>query len=87
MSYTVASLMGGPARSRRGPLVLNSEFVYLLQIQPELGAGAKEVCQPKGCVAGNRTPSVEDFGDAVGRDGDLSGERRSTHAEFMQFFG
>ena len=44
------------------------------------------MCEAQGRVAGDDPPSVENCGNAVGGDADLSGQRSRAHAGFGEFF-
>jgi hypothetical protein len=67
-------------------LLGEAQFVEALQIEPELGAGAKEVSEAEGCVAGDRAGTVEDLSDPVGGDANFSGELSGAHVERIQLF-
>jgi hypothetical protein len=63
------------------------EFVEALKIQPEFCARAKEVSGAQGRIAGNGPLTIQNPGDAVGWDGQLTRQLGRAHAEFFQFFG
>src|SRR6266852_1151832 len=65
----------------------NSHIVEGLQVQPELRAGAKEMTQPQGRIAGNAACAVQDLCHAVGRHENLSRQFRGTHLQRLQFLG
>ena len=64
-----------------------AQLVELLQVQPELRAGAEEVGQAQGGVAGDGAPAVEDSGYAVGWNLDVPGKRGGAHVELFQLLG
>jgi len=68
-----------------GPLLGEAQVVEALQIEPELGAGAEEVSEAEGHVAGDRA-SAQDLGHAVGWYADLSRELGGARVERVQFF-
>jgi hypothetical protein len=43
-----------------------------LKVEPELGTGLKPVAEAQGGVAGHGALALNNLGDAVGRDGELS---------------
>src|SRR6185503_18982505 len=59
----------------------------LLQVEPELCAGAKPVAEPDRGVGGDRTRTIDDASDPVDRDVDVARQRRRAHAESLQLIG
>ena len=76
--------VGSSLISPAGFLFGKAQLVELLQVQPELRAGAEEVGQAQGGVAGDCPPAVEDCGYAVGGNLDLPGECCGAHFELSQ---
>lgn len=70
-----------------GLFVGEAEVVEGLQIEPELDAGAEEVSETQGRIAGDRAGAVQDLGDAVGRHAELACKFSCAHIESVQFFG
>lgn len=58
-----------------------------LEVEPELGAGAEEMGEAQGGIAGDAAGAVEDLRDAVGGHAELAGEFGGAHVERLQFFG
>ena len=50
------------------PLPPRSQVVLSLQVQPKARAVAKVTAKPRRRVSGDRPPSVQDVGDATGRN-------------------
>src|SRR5579871_2947661 len=46
----------------------NRDVVLALQIKPELRTVSEVTAEPHGCVGGNRTPAIQNVGDAARRD-------------------
>jgi hypothetical protein len=67
-------------------LLGEAQVVEALQIEPELGAGAEEVSEAEGRVAGGRAGAVQDLGHAVRWYADLPRELGGAHIERVQFF-
>ena len=63
-----------------------AQLVELLQVEPELCAGAKSVAEPDRGVGGDRTRTVDDPSDLVDRDADVVRQRRRAHANSLQLF-
>jgi hypothetical protein len=70
-----------------GFLLREAEVVKSLEIEPELGAGAKEMSEPQSCVARDGARPMQDLRDSVGRHVELSRECGGAHIECFQFFG
>jgi hypothetical protein len=70
-----------------GFLLGEPQVIEILQIEPKLGAGAKEMSEAQGRVAGNRARPVQDLRDAIGGHADLSRQFRRAHFERFQFLG
>jgi hypothetical protein len=68
-------------------LLGNSEFVQLLQIEPELGAGPEEMRQSQRTIAGDGALTVQDSRYPVRRHSELPAELGSTHVELDELFG
>src|SRR5271157_6465026 len=64
-----------------------ANFIEALQIQPELQRGPEEMCQAQGGVAGDGAVSVEDFGNAVGRNVEPARQLGGAHLQLAQFLG
>ena len=67
-------------------LLRDSYFEQTLQVQPEFGSGTKEMSETQSRVPGDGAPSVQDLGDAVGRDLELPRQLRRTHFKFAELF-
>jgi hypothetical protein len=68
-------------------LLRQANFIQALQVQPELRRGAEEMSQPQGGVAGNGAASVEDLGNAVGRNVEPARQLGGAQIQLEQFFG
>src|SRR5271168_3757839 len=78
--------------ARRGSSVAENrrdaaEVVESLEIEPELGAGAKKVGETEGGVAGNGAGAVENLRYAIGGHGDFARQFGGAEVERLQFFG
>jgi hypothetical protein len=69
-----------------GLLFGEADLIKALQIQPEFRGGAEEMGKAQGCIAGDGPPSIQDFGDSVGRDIQLPRKFGGAHAERFEFF-
>src|ERR1041385_2575893 len=65
-------------------LLGEAEFVELLQVQPEIGAGAEPVPEPQRRIRSDRALLVQDAGDAVRRNVELPRQLGGRHAAFLQ---
>jgi len=84
----VCAFEGGQGLDRFARLLLRqANFIEALQIQPKLRRGPKEMCQAQGGVAGDRAASMEDFGNAVGRNVEPARQLSRAHVQLAQFFG
>ena len=63
-----------------------ADLIKALQIQPEFRSRAKEMGQAQGRIAGDGAPSIQDFGDAVGRNIQLPRQFCGAHAQLFQLF-
>jgi hypothetical protein len=68
-------------------LLSYAEFIEALEIEPELGAGAKEMGEAQGGIARYGTRAIQDLGDAIGGDVEFACELSGAHAEGFEFFG
>lgn len=64
-----------------------AQFVKLLQVEAEFGAGAEEVAEAKGGISGDGTLAVENLGGPVGGHLDLPGEFGGAHVQRFELFG
>jgi hypothetical protein len=67
-------------------LLCEPQLVKALEIEPKLRAGAEEMSEAQGGIAGDGTSSIQDLGDAVGWHVNLSRKFRCAHIECLQFF-
>jgi hypothetical protein len=63
-----------------------TQFIKLLQIHPELRAGAKPMPETQRRIGGNTALAMDDAGDPVHRHLDLPRKLRRTDANLAQFF-
>jgi len=68
-------------------LLGEAKIVQTLQVEPELGAGAEEMGEAQGRIAGDRAGAVEDLRDAVSGHAKLARQLGGAHVERVQFFG
>lgn len=63
-----------------------AQIVDFLQVHPKVGAGAEPMREPQGRIGRDRSITVENAGDAIGRDFELSRELGSRNAKCREFF-
>jgi hypothetical protein len=65
---SLSALLEGSQNLDRSPRLLfgKPQFVKTLQIQPKLGARAKEMTKAQGCVTSNGALSIQNPGNAIG---------------------
>jgi hypothetical protein len=68
-------------------LLGNSEFVQLLQIEPEFSAGPEEMRQAQRTIAGDGALAIQNSSYPVRRHLELPAEFGSAHAELGELFG
>ena len=70
-----------------GFLLGDAQIVEALQIDPEFGTGAEEMRQAQRRVGGDVPASVQNLGDAIGWNLQLTCQLGGAHVEFLQFLG
>jgi hypothetical protein len=70
-----------------GFLLGDAQIVEALQIDPEFGTGAEEMCQAQCRVGCDVAASVQNLGDAIGWNLQLACQRGGAHVKFLQFLG
>jgi hypothetical protein len=66
-------------------LLSDTQIVEVLEVEPKLGCRPEEMRESKRCVTRYGSSSIQNLSDTVGGDIELSRERGSDHAEFLQF--
>ncbi len=60
-----------------------AQVIEILEIEPKLRTGAKEMSEAQGGVARDRARAMQDLRDAIGRNTELSREFRGAHIECL----
>src|SRR6185436_8386550 len=68
-------------------LLGDADIVGALQVQPELGAGAEPMAEPKRGVAADRPLALNDLADAVGWHCKLAGKLRRGDTDLLELVG
>src|SRR6266849_8066046 len=86
---SLSALLEGWQNLDRSPRLLfgKPQFVKTLQIQPKLGARAKEMTKAQGCVTSNGALSIQNPGDAIGWHLQLAREFGGAKIKSFQFLG
>ena len=70
-----------------GLLFRQPDFIKTLQIEPKFRRCAKKMGQAQCVVAGDGPPPIQDVGEAVGRNIELSSQFGRAHPQLFQLFG
>ena len=70
-----------------GFLLSEAQFVQILQVEPEFGAGAKEMGEAQRRVASNGALSVQDLRNPVGGYVEIARKFRGAYSERSKLFG
>src|SRR5436190_22973854 len=63
----------------------DTQFVLLLQIEPEFRAHPEPMAEAQSCIGSDRAPAIENGGNSVCRNLQITREFGGRHTNFMKF--